>query len=129
MTRIWERSAALLALYIGVMAVYAGIQPLLGRKMAYLVINWLPLYNYTAGLLTIVVAVLLWLGRPWARWAAAATLAAHGVVMGILAIGYAGTVAPDSLRAMVTRLAVWLVVLVLIVVQVRRDAARLPRPA
>ena len=107
-----ERVAAAMALVIGSMAVVAGGQVLLGNMPDYYVIGWLPVYNFTAGVLTIfVTAVLLWRRHRYGRPVAVATFAAHAAVMGILFAAYRPVVAPDSLRAMTIRLIVWLLIL------------------
>lgn len=124
MSRIWQKAAAVLAALIGVMAIFAGGQVLLGDDPGYYVIDWLPVYNYTAGILTVAVtAVLIWLGHRLARPLAFLTLAAHALVLVILATGYRDVVAPDSIRAMIVRLVVWLVIVGLLLVQSRRGTA------
>lgn len=104
--------AAALALIIGAMAIFAGGKVLLGMLPDYYVINWLPVYNYTAGVLTVAVtAVLLWTSHRYARAAAVAVFSTHALVLGILLAAYRPVVAPDSLRAMSVRLVVWTVIL------------------
>jgi hypothetical protein len=107
-----ERVAAVLALVIGAMAIVAGGQVLLGDMPDYYVIGWLPVYNFTAGVITVLItAVLLWRRHRYGRAAAVITFAAHAAVMGILLAAYRPVVAPDSLRAMTIRLVVWLLIL------------------
>lgn len=126
MNRILSKIAAVLAFIIGAMAIFAGGQVLLGKDPGYYVIGWLPVYNFTAGLLTVAVtAVLIWRGSRYALPAAVITLAAHVLVMVILQTAYRGVVAVDSIRAMTIRIVVWLVILGLMLVQRRRDK-RLP---
>lgn len=63
MKSIFNKIAAVLAFIIGAMAVFAGVQVLLGNDPGYYVINWLPIYNYTAGILTVfITAILIWRG-------------------------------------------------------------------
>lgn len=115
-----NKIAAVLALIIGAMAVFAGGKVLLGVMPDYYVINWLPLYNYTAGILTVfVTAVLLWRSSRYAVYAAAITFTAHAVVMGLLLTAYSTVVAADSLRAMTIRLIVWTTILILYVAGAR----------
>ncbi len=106
------RIAALLALIIGGMAIFAGGQVvLLGKEMDYYVIDWLPVYNLTVGVLTFfVTAPLLWKAHKAGYQAAVATLVAHTSVMLILLTAYREVVASDSLRAMTVRIVVWLVI-------------------
>ena len=112
--------AAVLAFAIGGMAVFAGIQVILGNDPGYYVINWLPIYNYTAGVLTVfITAILIWTGHRLAMPAAIMTISLHAAVMVILQTAYQDVVAPDSIRAMTVRLVVWAVILGLLFVQRR----------
>ena len=117
------RLAAVLAWIIGAMAVFAGGQVIfLGKVMDYYVIEWLPYYNFTVGVITAVVtAVLLWKGHRYATSAAIATFVAHASVMGMLLTVYRRVVAPDSLRAMTVRLTAWIIILALLYLQSRRQ--------
>lgn len=117
--------AAVLALIIGAMAVVAGGQVLLGNDPGYYVIDWLPVYNFTAGLITVALtAVLLWKNHRYGRTVAVLTFTAHALVMATLLLAYRPVVAPDSLRAMTVRLVVWTVILGLLFVGGRREGAR-----
>ena len=108
--------AATLALIIGAMAVFAGGRVLLGILPDYYVINWLPVYNYTVGILTVsVTAVLLWINHRYAHPVAVTTFTAHALVMVTLLTAYRAVVAPDSLVAMTVRLVVWAVIVALLV--------------
>ncbi len=120
MKTIPSKMAAVLAFAIGGMAVFAGIQVLLGNDPGYYVINWLPIYNYTAGVLTVfITAILIWTGHRLAMPAAIMTISLHAAVMVILQTAYQDVVAPDSIRAMTVRLVVWAVILGLLFVQRR----------
>jgi len=112
MKRSITKIAAVLSLIIGAMAIFAGGKVLLGIMPDYYVIDWLPLYNYTAGVLTVAVtAVLLWKNHRYGRSAAVAVFSAHALVLGILLAAYRPVVASDSLRAMSVRLVVWTIIL------------------
>ena len=116
------KAAAVLAFIIGAMALFAGGQVLLGRDPGYYVIDWLPIYNFVMGALTVlVVAPLIWRGSRWALPAALATVVAHSLVMVALRTAYSDVVAPDSLRAMTIRMVAWLLILALLLVQTRRS--------
>jgi hypothetical protein len=117
-----SKVAAVLAFIIGAMAVFAGGQVLLGRDPGYYVIDWLPIYNFVMGALTVlVIAPLIWRSSKWALPAALATFAAHSLVMVVLRTAYSDVVAPDSLRAMTIRMVAWLLILALMFVQARRS--------
>lgn len=110
--------AAVLAFVIGAMAVFAGGRVLLGADPGYYVIDWLPVYNFAVGVVTVgITAVLIWRNGRYARPAAIATFAAHALVMLILLAAYEDVVAPDSLVAMTVRLVVWAVILALLFVR------------
>ena len=107
--------AAILAFIIGAMADFAGGRVLLGADPGYYVIDWLPVYNFTVGVITVLVtAVLIWKNSRYAWPAAVATLSAHVLVMLGLLVAYRDVVAPDSLVAMTVRIVVWLIILTLL---------------
>jgi hypothetical protein len=117
-----NKIAAVLAFIIGAMAVFAGGQVLLGKLPDYYVINWLPVYNYTVGILTVfVTAVLIWSRHRLAMPAALVTFGLHALVMVILQTSYHDMVAIDSVVAMTVRMTVWVIILALLYIQVRRN--------
>lgn len=117
-----QKIAAVLAFIIGAMATFAGAQALLGKDPGYYVINWLLLYNYTAGILTVfITAFLIWTHSRFAMPAALGTFGVHALVMLILQTAYRDVVAPDSIRAMTVRLIVWSIILGLMFLQQRKN--------
>lgn len=119
-----NKIAAILAFIIGVMAVFAGGQALLGKDPGYRVINWLLLYNYTVGILTVfIVAYLIWTNHRFALPAALGIFSIHALVMIVLLAGYRDVVAPDSIAAMTLRIVVWLIILVLMFLQRRKTGS------
>ena len=117
-----NKIASVLAFIIGAMAIFAGGQVLLGNDPGYYVINWLPLYNYTAGILTFfLTAIFIWTNSKFAMPSALGTFSLHALVMFVLQTAYTGIVAPDSIRAMTVRLIVWAVILTLMYFQQRRN--------
>ena len=112
MNKSLYRIAAVLAFIIGAMAIFAGGQVLLGKDPGYYVINWLPVYNFIGGVLSVfVIALLIWLRSPYAIPAAVAMLSLHALVMLTILIGYGDVVAKDSIVAMTIRITVWLIIL------------------
>lgn len=108
-------AAAILAWIIGLMAVFAGGRVLLGILPDYYVIEWLPVYNFVMGVVTVgITAVLIWKNSRYARPAAVATFTAHVLVMVTLLAAYNSVVAQDSLVAMTVRLVVWAGILALL---------------
>ena len=74
MKTIYRRTAAVLAFIIGAMAIFAGGQVLLGKIMDYYVIDWLPIYNFSIGLISsFITAILIWKGSKFALSAAIGT--------------------------------------------------------
>ena len=117
-----NKIAAILAFIIGMMAIFAGGKALLGVDPGYYVINWLLLYNYTIGILTVfITAILIWTNSRFALPAAIGTFSIHAVVMLLLQTAFRDVVAPDSVRAMTIRLVVWGIILGLMFVQSRKN--------
>ena len=99
MKTILNKIASILAFIIGAMAIFAGGQVLLGKDPGYYVINWLLLYNYTVGILTVfITAILIWTNSRFALPAAIGTFSIHALVMLILLAAYRDVVAADSIR-------------------------------
>ncbi|RPJ18860.1 MAG: hypothetical protein EHM33_31255 [Chloroflexi bacterium] len=123
-----NKVASTLAFIIGMMAVFAGGRVLLGKVPDYYVINWLPLYNYTIGVLTVfITALLIWTNNKLALPAAIATFLIHAIIMFILQIAYRDVVAIDSVVAMTIRLTTWFIILALMFFQVRKNKMILER--
>lgn len=121
MKNVLSKVPAFLAFIIGAMAIFAGGKALLGIDPGYYVINWLLLYNYTVGVLTVsITAYLLWTHNKFALPAALGTFGLHALVMLLLQTAFRDMVAPDSIRAMVVRLVVWSIILVLMFAQARK---------
>jgi len=114
--KIRTRIAAVIAFIIGAMAVFAGGRVVvLGQMPDYHVIPWLPWYNFTMGVITLVITTpWLWKNHPYARSASVATFAAHATVMLTLLTAYQGIVAGESIRAMTIRLTAWAIILLLL---------------
>ena len=122
MKKIFTKIAAILAFIIGGMAVFAGAQVLLGNDPGYYVINWLPIYNYTIGILTVfITSIFIFTNSRFALQTAIGTFSLHALVMLILQITYRDTVAPDSIRAMTIRLIVWALILGLTFIQSHKN--------
>jgi hypothetical protein len=119
-----NKIAAALAFLIGAIAVVAGGLVLLGQETDYLVINWLLLYNYTVGVLTVsLTAILIWRNSKLALSAAIATFGAHASVMLVLLTAYRGVVSAHSLEDMTVRIIAWLIILALMFFQSRKNKA------
>jgi hypothetical protein len=118
MNTIFSKTASILALVIGAMGIYAGGQVLLGSTPGYNVIPWLPVYNFSVGVITFFfITILIWKNNRFALTAAVSTLAVHSIVLMILQTAYANFVAPDSIQAMIIRITVWMVIIALLLLQ------------
>ena len=116
-----NKIASVLAFIIGAMAIFAGGKVLLGNDPGYYVINWLPLYNYTVGILTFfVTATLIWSSHRLTKPLVVGTFSIHAVIMLVLQSAYRDVVAPDSIRAMTVRLIVWAIILALVFFKSRK---------
>jgi len=119
-----RKTAAVIAFIIGAMAIFAGGQVLVhGKVMDYYVIDWLPIYNFIVGIISIFAAIIIWKGGKIVIPAASAILASHVTVMLVLLTAYRDVVAPDSLMAMTVRIIAWILILVLIIIQAQRDTS------
>lgn len=122
MTSKFTKAAAVITFIIGAMAIFAGGQVVLGKMMDYYVIDWLPVYNLTVGLISaFFTAIIIWKGSKLALPVAIGTFAIHAAVMLILQTAYRDVVAPDSIQAMTVRLIVWLIILALLIIPARKD--------
>ena len=112
MNKTLDRIAAVLALILGLMGVFAGGQAMLGKLPGWNVISWLPVYNFTVGLLAaFLVAPLIWRGSRYAMPAALTIFGANLVVVLVLQLAFRDVVARESMMAMFLRLGVWIVIL------------------
>ena len=112
------KASAIMAFVIGAMAVFAGGKVLLGQMPDYYVIDWVPVYNFSVGLITAAVtAIVIWKNSKLALPTAIATLSSHSIVMIVLQTAYRDIVAPDSIQAMTIRIIVWIIILILLLIQ------------
>ena len=116
-----RKTAAVLSFIIGVMAIFAGGQVMLGKIMDYYVIDWLPIYNFIVGIISVFAAIIIWKGSKIVMPVAIAILASNVTVMLVLLTAYRDVVAPDSIKAMTVRIVSWIIILVLIIIQAHRD--------
>ena len=111
---VLSRIASILALLIGGMSVLAGGMVLRGWQPGWTVINWLPVYNFTVGLLTLVPAYLLWVGHRYALPASIAIFSVHAVILLLLLTVLRNTAAFQSVGAMSFRVVTWIVIIALL---------------
>ncbi len=116
-------AAALLALMIGAMSVVAGTSAAQGWQPGYTVLSWLPIYNLAIGLWTVLVpTVLIWSRSRFAVLVSVGTLCVHVSVLLLLVSTVVGVPARESMLAMTSRVAVWLIIIGLLVLWRRSTA-------
>jgi hypothetical protein len=125
--RLWTRGIAVIALVFGAATIAAGASVLAGRDAGYVVYRPLLIFNTAMGVAYAAAAVLIWRDLARGRLAAAVILALNLAMLGL--VGYlfrtSDVVAVDSVRAMVFRSAVWLVMFgVLVWIGRRRKLSR-----
>jgi len=109
-----QKIAAALALFIGVMSVIAGSKVLIGNSTPdYNVLQWLVIYNVTAGFLSIGVAVMLWQKNKLSMASALMVFVAHAFVLLLLVTVFSEVAAVDSMKAMIFRSVIWITIIIL----------------
>lgn len=110
-TRTVQVSSAFVAILFGFITVFAGTRVLTGTDPGYLVFKPLLFYNVTMGLAYVAVGVLTWHHVGRGKYAAGVIFILNFLVLGVIYYLYVmgGAVAIDSVRAMVFRTMVWLV--------------------
>jgi hypothetical protein len=115
-----NKVASALALVIGAMAIFAGGQVLSGTLPDYYVINWLPVYNFVIGVISVFFSsIVIWKNNRLALPTAIGTLGLHAIVMLILQAAYRSVVASESIIAMTVRLVTWIIIVGLLILQQR----------
>ncbi|MBK9923679.1 MAG: hypothetical protein IPP66_00145 [Anaerolineales bacterium] len=112
--------ASILAFIIGIMSIVAGGKAMQGWNPGYSVLTWLPVYNFIMGILALIPAVLIWINHRYAMITSIATFSIHAIVLLILFTAFRNTVAYQSLAAMIFRLVIWIAILALMFIQVRK---------
>lgn len=122
----FQQVAAIVAVVFGIATLFAGGSVLAGRDPGYIVYRPLLLFNTVMGAAYVGAGVLAWRHAAGGRNAAGVILALNLLVLGGVVYLYraGAAVAVDSVRAMVFRSAVWLVLLLVLA-----RASRAPREA
>jgi hypothetical protein len=120
-----NKIASVLAFILGALSILAGGMAMRGWSPGYFVLNWLPVYNFIMGALTVSIpAILIWRNSRYAMAAAIATFSAHATVTLLLLSAFRGTPAAESILAMIFRLIVWLIILSLLFFQSRKQRSK-----
>jgi len=114
--KVLKKIAATLALFIGLMSVFAGSKVLLGIDAKdYNILTWLVSYNVIFGVLSIFGAYLIWQSKTIAKNLTLFILAMHFMVFIYLKF-FSTTVATESIGAMLFRTGIWIVIALLSIV-------------
>ena len=120
-----NKTASVLAFLVGGLSIFAGALAMMGWEPGYFVLNWLPIYNFILGTLTVLIpAILIWKNSKYAMPTAIVTFSIHAIVTLLLLTVFRGTAAANSIGAMLFRLVTWLIILALMIVQSRRQATK-----
>lgn len=113
---ISRKIAAILALILGIMSVFAGSKVLIEIDVkAYNVLIWLVTYNVIFGAISIIAAFYIWKNRSIAKYLSLFILTMHFLVFMYLKF-LSGTAASESIKAMLFRTSVWVLIAVLSIV-------------
>jgi len=114
--KILKKIAAILALFIGVMSVFAGSKVLLGMDSKdYNVLTWLVSYNVIFGLISIITSYFIWKNISKGNYLILFILIMHFMVFMYLKF-FSDTVAIESIKAMVFRTSIWLLITLLSII-------------
>ena len=120
-----NKIASVLAFLVGGLSIFAGALAMMGWEPGYFVLNWLPVYNFILGVMTIFIpAIFIWKNSKYAIPTAIATFSIHAIVTLLLLTVFRGTVAANSIGAMIFRLVTWIIILTLMIVQSHRQATQ-----
>lgn len=111
--KAYKKAATILALFIGVLSVFSGSKVLLGIEIKeYTVLTWLVSYNVIFGVLSIFVAYLIWKNKTVNKSFILFILTMHFIAFIYLKF-FSDLVAPESIKAMIFRTGIWVVIVVL----------------
>ena len=114
--KILKKIAAVLALFIGLMSVFAGSKVLLDIDTKdYTILIWLVSYNVIFGLISIFAAYLLWKAKKNSKNLTLFILSMHFMVFIYLKF-LSNTVATESVKAMIFRTSIWIFIVVLSII-------------
>jgi hypothetical protein len=109
----FRKIAAVLALFIGVMSVFAGSKVLFGiDTKEYNVLIWLVYYNVIYGVFSIFAAFLIWRNNEKSKALTLFILASHFIVFVVLKF-FCSSAASESISAMIFRIGIWSLIVVL----------------
>lgn len=111
----YKIAASVLAFFIGLMSVFAGSKVLLGIDVKdYDILVWLVSYNVVFGTISIFTAYLIWQETSKSKILSLFILASHFSVFIYLKF-LSGAAASESVKAMIFRISIWVLIVALIV--------------
>ena len=114
MKNIRYKIAAALALFIGAMSAIVGSRALLGLYVPdYPILQWMLVYNVTAGVVSIVVSILIWQKHRLMKGASILIAASHTFILLLLITVFSEVAAFECIKAMVFRIVIWIVIIIL----------------
>ena len=109
------KSASVIAVVIGILPIITGTKVLTGTFTPnYTVLTWLVIYNITAGFLSIAAGILIWKPKKISFTLTSVIAAAHITVLSLLLTVFSSTVSTNSVKAMVFRSVVWIVIFIIV---------------
>jgi uncharacterized membrane protein len=107
---IFKKIAAVLALFIGMMSVFAGSKVLLGMVTKnYNILTWLVSYNVIYGVISVFTAYLIWRGKEISKALILFILTSHFIVFIVLKF-FNKSAASESVKAMIFRTGIWVLI-------------------
>ncbi len=108
--------AAFTALFIGAMSIFAGTKVLLGLDTkSYHILVGLLVYNVLLGVISLIVSYLIFKNKSISKTATYLVLASHTIAFLYLKF-IPETVAAESIKAMLFRISIWIVIVILSIV-------------
>jgi len=115
MKKYATKIAASVALVIGLMAIIAGSRVLTGLFVpAYTVLPWLVYYNVFMGVISLIAGLLIWKEHGFAFRLSSLVASAYILVLSLLLIIFNTVVAPGSIKAMIFRSVIWVVIFIVV---------------
>jgi len=107
--------ASILAIILGLLSIIAGSKALFEIDIkAYTIIKWLVIYNVVFGFISIITSYLIWSKHQLLKQAVLFILISHSSILLYLYF-LNKSVASESIKAMLFRVGVWLIIFLLII--------------
>jgi len=120
---VYIRFAAVVAAVIGLMPIVAGIKVLSGAFVPdYNVLTWLVKYNLIMGITSVLIGIVLWFNHKFSTKLTAFIAIAHITVLSLLLTVFSEIVAEKSIKAMVFRAVVWVLLFVVVCKKSNHDS-------